>query len=180
MTKSILIVTGYLCCLVLMPSCTPNESKEVKIEISEKVIEGKQPGTMAAIELEGMTCQIGCANHIKNKLAKMEGVLSADVLFEESTARISYDEKIITEKDLINAIEKMQDGQYSVIKVEVERTVKKAETISLLNKTKQQVVSGKERLPNSNSTEKVSYQPQIKPVVFPNIFNLFRLFMPEK
>ena len=181
MKKSVLLLAGfYLCCMVFIAACTQKEKKEINIAVTETIIEGEENSTFVSLGVEGMTCQMGCANHIKNKLAKMEGVINAEVLFDENMARIQYDESILTEKDLINAIEKMQDGQYSVITVEIERTVKKGETISSVDKIKQNGSSAKEKISNNNATEKISYQPQIKPVVFPNIFSLLRLFMPEK
>ena len=82
----ILLVCLYAIGIALIPGCTQKkENKELKVEITEKVVEGLENETTASIGIEGMTCEIGCANHIKEKLAKMDGVISAEVLFEEKT-----------------------------------------------------------------------------------------------
>lgn len=180
MKKQIMLfVCLYSLGMVLIPGCSQkNEKKELKIEVTEKVMEGTENGTIASIGVEGMTCEIGCAGYIKEKLSKMDGVISAEVLFEENTAKVKYDESKLSEKELISEIEKLNDGQYSVIKVEIEKTVKKSQPISAVKNKKQSFkVSGKEKVLKDSSTEKVSYQPSFKPVVFPNVFNLVKLFI---
>ncbi|MDZ7613327.1 MAG: heavy-metal-associated domain-containing protein [Flavobacteriaceae bacterium] len=56
------------------------------------------------VEIEGMTCEIGCARLIESKLAKAEGVSFVKVDFEKKLGRIEYDANLIDEKELANII----------------------------------------------------------------------------
>jgi len=68
------------------------------------------------IEIEGMTCEIGCAKLIESKLAKAEGVNFVKVDFEKKMGRIEYDASLIDEKELANIITRAGGGDlYKVI-----------------------------------------------------------------
>ncbi len=71
------------------------------------------------IEIEGMTCEIGCAKLIESKLAKTEGVRYAKVSFEEKLGRIEYDKNIINKKQFYNIIQNIAGGDlYKVVRIE--------------------------------------------------------------
>ncbi len=148
------------------PSCSTEQASERNVEITEQIVEGDENIALAIIELEGMSCEVGCARYIKGKLAKLEGVLEADVLFEEKIARITYDPTIITGQQIVSHINGLNEGQYKVEKVNIEKTVKKQISI--------------EENPSGNKTtdkkiDEVSYEPPFKSIAFPNIFNLFKI-----
>ena len=115
-----------------------------------------------------MSCEVGCAKYIQNKLAKLEGVTQSDVLFEEKTARISYDPAKITVNEIVTQIHELNDGQYKVGKVDVEKTVKKQISFQEEN-------SPYKKTNNHERNENVSYEAPFKSIAFPNIFNLFKL-----
>ena len=88
-----------------------SELKEDSIEIAD---------TKAQIMIEGMSCQVGCANYIIEELEALEGVVSADVDFESKLASINYDNSLISEHNIISSINSLKDSAYFVSSVEVE------------------------------------------------------------
>lgn len=66
-----------------------------------------------ALEIEGMTCEMGCKNAIEKKVAKMEGVQSIQVDFQSATAEVTYDERITNPDEVIETIESIGGGLYS-------------------------------------------------------------------
>jgi len=111
--------------IVVLPACNNTNHETAKIETIKTVKSGDQNQTKAVLNIEGMTCEVSCAGYINKKLNGMNGVLSAEVLFEKNQAIVQYDETKLTEKDLISEIEKLNEGQYKITRVEVEKTIKK-------------------------------------------------------
>ncbi|SDW25268.1 Cu+-exporting ATPase [Lutibacter oricola] len=86
-------------------------SKEVKTEKLAEKLESVE------VEIEGMTCEIGCAKLIQSKLYKFDGVTYANVSFENKKGEITYDANKINKEDIKSEIEKIAGGDlYSVIK----------------------------------------------------------------
>nr|WP_317631907.1 heavy metal-associated domain-containing protein [uncultured Flavobacterium sp.] len=67
-------------------------------------------------KIEGMTCQMGCANLIQDKLQALNGVANATVSFDEAKATVSYDKTVLTEDALKNTVNTIADGKlYKVV-----------------------------------------------------------------
>ncbi|MCB9256130.1 MAG: heavy-metal-associated domain-containing protein [Chitinophagales bacterium] len=64
------------------------------------------------LALEGMVCSMGCVSAIQNELRSTNGVAFAEVNYEESFATIKYDSKLVSEAELIAAIEGIGDHSY--------------------------------------------------------------------
>ncbi len=79
-------------------------------EVKKEVTVAKKPET-ATIHIEGMTCAIGCAKAIEEKLAEMNGVQKAKVDFDKKEATINFDLDVLTADDLVKAIEATADGK---------------------------------------------------------------------
>ena len=79
--------------------------------------------TTAMLTIDGMTCEIGCAARIEDKLSKMEGIESATIDFETKVATVSYNHSSVDEKKMVQMIEDLNDKQYSVTNVEVEKEI---------------------------------------------------------
>ena len=60
--------------------------------------------TKSEFTIEGMTCAMGCAKRIENKLAEMEGVTSAKVDFDNKLAMVEYDHEKVTSESLIEMV----------------------------------------------------------------------------
>lgn len=54
-------------------------------------------------KVSGMTC-INCSNRINEKLKNLDGIASADASFTSGNVVVSYNESIINEGDIKNAI----------------------------------------------------------------------------
>ncbi|MDQ3192077.1 MAG: cation transporter [Bacteroidota bacterium] len=164
-TNQFRIIISFFAIAFFITACSTENTADSD-EITELIVEGEENKALALIEVEGMSCEIGCARYIKGKIAKLNGVYESEVLFEEKTARISYDPTIISGKQLVSQINSLNDGQYKVGKVSIEKTVKKQ--ISLEENT-----SGKKI--NDKKIDEVSYVPPFKSIAFPNIFNVFKI-----
>jgi copper chaperone CopZ len=91
-----------------------NESKEVvptetTTDTISKTITAENLET-ESFAIEGMTCQMGCANTIENKLANLDGVQEAKVDFENKTAIVSFDKTKQDKISLIKTIEAVAGG----------------------------------------------------------------------
>ncbi len=58
-----------------------------------------------ALRVEGMHCG-GCARGLRTVLTRIEGVIAAEVSFDESRAIVDYDPRRVTVERLIQAIER--------------------------------------------------------------------------
>lgn len=61
--------------------------------------------------IEGMTCQMGCANAIEGELADLDGVQEAKVDFENKIATVSFDKTKQDKTSLIKTIESVAGGE---------------------------------------------------------------------
>jgi copper ion binding protein len=66
--------------------------------------------TKTKFQIKGMHC-VGCAMTIEGALEDLEGVKSANANYAKQSAEVEYDDKRVTEKQLIDAI---QESGYSV------------------------------------------------------------------
>ncbi|KAH8554821.1 hypothetical protein BGW37DRAFT_481262 [Umbelopsis sp. PMI_123] len=63
------------------------------------------PGTTTIIlPVEGMTCH-SCVRSIENSLSNKTGVTTVNVSLEENTATVTFDESLVSQSDIIEAIE---------------------------------------------------------------------------
>ena len=56
------------------------------------------------VEIEGMTCEIGCAKTIESKLSKTKGVTYSKVNFEAKVGQFTFDENKISKEDVAKKI----------------------------------------------------------------------------
>ena len=102
-------------------SCNSGEKTERKsvVEVEKEVVKGEENKGEAQIIIDGITCPLGCAKTIEKKLSVTDGVLSAEVNFEEKAAYVNYHPEQISEKELVEVIENIADGVYKVVRVKV-------------------------------------------------------------
>ncbi|HYD91591.1 MAG TPA: heavy-metal-associated domain-containing protein [Flavobacterium sp.] len=105
---------------LLVASCK-DTSKDGNIETNEEMVTDTTQVKETAANLEtttfkidGMTCPMGCAATIEQKLAKMDGVQEAKVDFESKTATISFDAAKQTPEKFVETVEGIADGAYKV------------------------------------------------------------------
>jgi periplasmic mercuric ion binding protein len=117
----VLIITAISCNNTPKKTTLENQkTKKIAIAASYKSLE---------VEIEGMTCEIGCARTIQSKLSKVNGVTYSKVNFEAKKGQFTYDEKKISKEDIIQKINQIGGGDlYKVTKsTDVEGIVLKAE-----------------------------------------------------
>ncbi|MES2812926.1 MAG: heavy metal-associated domain-containing protein [Bacteroidota bacterium] len=85
-------------------------STEVKKD--QPVAEAKK----ATMKIEGMTCAMGCAKVIENKLGGLDGVQKATVDFDKKEATIEYDAQVQTIETLSKTVEEVADGKTYKVK----------------------------------------------------------------
>lgn len=69
------------------------------------------------VEIEGMTCEIGCARLIQSKLSKVEGIIYTKVSFESGKGQFTFDSNKLSNDDIAEKISKIAGGDlYSVSK----------------------------------------------------------------
>ena len=115
-----LFITPSLLVFLLI-GCGQSNSSEYKDEVLAVA------DTKVEMTIDGMSCQVGCAAYIDEELEKVSGVVSANVSFENKLASITYDNSLISEHDIVSAINSLKDSAYSVASVDVEilKTVEK-------------------------------------------------------
>lgn len=115
-----LFITPSLLVFLLI-GCGQSNSSEYKDEVLAVA------DTKVEMIIDGMSCQVGCAAYIDEELEKVSGVVSANVSFENKLASITYDNSLISEHDIVSAINSLKDSAYSVASVDVEilKTVEK-------------------------------------------------------
>jgi len=63
-----------------------------------------------SIDIEGMTCEIGCAKTIESKLSKAEGVSIVSVSFEDKKGIIEYDANKTDENKIVAVVQQIAGG----------------------------------------------------------------------
>ena len=98
-------------------SCESNKkAKQAVQESSEKEI--VQNLRKIQVDIEGMTCEIGCARLIQSKLYKADGVTEANISFEDSSGTVSFDQNKIDQERIKEIIENAAGGDiYSVVAI---------------------------------------------------------------
>ncbi|MDB4228871.1 cation transporter [Flavobacteriaceae bacterium] len=93
--------------------------KVIEVPISQEIpkkIEALGEKAYAKLSIEGMTCAIGCAVTIENKLQRTYGIVSAKVDFETNTGWVTYDATMLN-LDKISSVVKSTGASYSVSKI---------------------------------------------------------------
>lgn len=112
---------------LLFVSCKKENKEEIAtqdtevVNTSTKEVAGKIE--RATFRIEGMTCALGCAKMIENKLANLEGVKKAEVDFDSQTAVVDFDDAKQNGESLKTTVEKIADGAYKVENLQVEENL---------------------------------------------------------
>ncbi len=82
---------------------------EKTVKVNSKSIAAKPE--IATFTIEGMTCAVGCAKTIQDKLASMDGIQSATVDFDKKFAIVEFDASKQTPELLLKAVQETGDGK---------------------------------------------------------------------
>jgi len=110
--KSINAVIFLLIIFISISSC--KESADKKENEIQDTVKKEQLATAelrkVSLNIEGMTCEIGCARTIQSKLSKTEGVKFAEVSFADKNGLVEYDASLISENQIVEVVEKIAGG----------------------------------------------------------------------
>lgn len=110
MLKNLIAV---VCISILTFNCKNEAKPEIKtVEVNtESIKKVDENATYAKAEftIEGMTCAMGCAKTIENKIAAMDGVKSATVDFDKKLAMVEYNQAKVTPTLLEETVTKVGD-----------------------------------------------------------------------
>ncbi|UYW00840.1 cation transporter [Flavobacterium agricola] len=109
----VLAAIGFTACNNKTENTVAETNAEVATTNLAKAKAEIAPENLAETEfkIEGMTCQMGCANTIKSKLEAVTGVDKADVSFDQENAIVYYDKSVVTVDDLKNTVNNIADGK---------------------------------------------------------------------
>lgn len=104
---------GLALVIALSFASCKQEKKEVAVEETKK--EAVSEADLAKMQtasftIDGMTCAMGCAKTIENKLAGQEGVGQAVVDFETKIATVKFDAEKQSLESLTKTIESVAGG----------------------------------------------------------------------
>ena len=108
-------------------SCKESKNEERLKTDSNKQVEFTENLKSIEVDIEGMTCEIGCARLIQSKLSKVDGVTYTNVDFESKKGVITFDQNKLSAADISSNINKIAGGDlYSVSKTtELEEIITK-------------------------------------------------------
>ena len=89
-----------------------SQNIEATLEMTEVV-----PNQIATIEVDGMTCVMGCGGTIRTSLMETNAVSAVEFDFEMgrslNTATITFDKNEISLEEMVELLTKINDGQFS-------------------------------------------------------------------
>jgi len=97
---------------------------ETKKETTTNEVNIEEPEVTAnyksiEVDIEGMTCEIGCAKTIESKLSKFEGVTYSKVNFETKKGQFTFDANKTDKEAIVAKITGIAGGDlYSVTKTQ--------------------------------------------------------------
>ena len=99
------IIFAVVVACFVFTGCKNEAKNEHKTEISKDAKVEK-----LAMNISGMTCEIGCAKTIQSKLSKKDGVIDAKVVFTDSIATIKFDANKTNKAELIAFVDGIAGG----------------------------------------------------------------------
>ena len=116
------------------PAPVPHVAAGIERVVEQVAISSGTPVTVADLSIEGMSCAMMCGGSIKKALALLPGVSGTEIKFIEGEERdhavVTYDESKVSDAEMVEAIQKLHDGQYKVLAVKITKQVKGASSAS--------------------------------------------------
>lgn len=142
----ILVSLSAACESSVEPSKSADSAKSESLK--EKDLVAVIPNRTLTLQVDGMVCESGCGGAIRKELKGTGGVARCSFDFKgenvPSTATIEFDKDKISADQIAKIIEKLNDGQFSVGKMETETI---AAEVSPSAEDKESSASSKETTP---------------------------------
>lgn len=100
--------------MLFASACSQQEVTETQAE--QTVAAAVVPNATTTLDIEGMTCEMGCKAAIEKHLNKTTGVATCAVDFQNAIAVIEYDSNVITEEQLIAEVGEVANHAYTARK----------------------------------------------------------------
>lgn len=105
--------------ILFLVSCTSEEkSVIVRKEVNKTVTSDIKANRIVSMEIEGMTCVMGCGASIRKELFATKAVCSVEFDFEEgrksNIAEIAFNKDKITVDEIVQLVSKLNDKQFKV------------------------------------------------------------------
>jgi copper chaperone CopZ len=130
-----MIVKNLVCFILIvgLASCS-NEPNVVHL----RTVKGKKElapkvdaNALFTVNVEGMSCEMGCGGSIRKELKATGAVDRVEFDFVEGrkvqTAKISFDDKKITDTKMLSILSMMNEKQFKVQKVSIEKLEESSE-----------------------------------------------------
>jgi mercuric ion binding protein len=104
--------------VMVFSACSESKPSEI-VSKNDKTEAVKAVGNrMLTLEIEGMTCVMGCGGSIRKQLAETQAIESCEFDFESgrgmNKAKISFDKDKISVDKIISIVSTMNKGQFKV------------------------------------------------------------------
>lgn len=162
---------SILSLLLISSSCamesnqhSENDVQEVPVETVYTYMETSEGTPVARMMISGMSCEQMCGSRIKAAVEALPGVTETELAFhtegEVDTLTVYFDPKLVSEKDMVDAVAKIQGGNYQVKEVQLSKEAKTSYFMEDASEKRQKQTSR-----NKASAEKLS---------IPNIFDALK------
>jgi len=111
------IITALAISGLVLVSCKKEEDKSLAVINAEKTTPKEHKAIAAenvqtaSFNIEGMTCAVGCAKTIEQKLTDLDGVEKATVDFDKKLATVTFDKTVQTPETLTKVVQETGDGK---------------------------------------------------------------------
>ena len=131
--KLMKLLSYFLFSLTLIYSCNQKEDvvvlKRQKLSETQKDTKPKNetPNTVLELDIEGMTCELGCGGSIRVGVKELGGIHRVRFDFKEGQkkqrAYVSYDAKKVDKNQIMQEIQKLNDGQFIAEEISTEKSI---------------------------------------------------------
>jgi copper chaperone CopZ len=115
-------------CSVQVDPVSDSQEEQASVETVYTYMEKSEGAPVARMMIAGMSCEQMCGSRIKATVAALPGVSETTLAFhaegDVDTLTVVFDPKLVSEKDMVNAINGMQGAQYQVREVQLSKEAK--------------------------------------------------------
>ena len=102
-----------ICALIVSVASCDNKKEAANTETSVQEVAVVEPNAETTLDIEGMTCEVGCKGAIEKHMHNTAGVASCNIDFDKAIAVIEYDNNVISEDEIIAEIGTVADHAYT-------------------------------------------------------------------
>lgn len=104
-----LIKFGFVALVLVLSFASCSQSTAQSTDVDQKAVKS----TSLSMNIEGMTCAMGCARALEVELNNLDGVEKAKVNFEDSNAKLVYNASLTSETAIIAFVNSYRKGAFT-------------------------------------------------------------------